>query len=200
MVLVFGVLLYVLQHRRLRGFFAYLGLTRAPWSSIRLAAVWGLVSVPIGIALSEGLLPLVLGDASAAWRESPNTTGNQLIATGAKGATLMIAALLKGGVQTALVEELLFRGIVAKRLIGRLGFRTGNVLQAFIFLSIHVMLFVAFAREHWISLTLILGPFPFVLGLLAGWLNHQARGSILPGWVLHGLANALTYLWAVSVR
>ena len=42
--------------------------------------------------------------------------------------------------QTGLSEEILFRGFLAKRLISRFGFATGNLLQGLVFGILHLSL------------------------------------------------------------
>jgi membrane protease YdiL (CAAX protease family) len=103
-------------------------------------------------------------------------------------AVLLTTALVK----TALAEEILFRGFIAKRLIAAWGLVVGNVTQAVLFGALHVGLFWIFTNSP-----LVLG-FVFlesVVGAaLAGYLNEcLAGGSIIPGWILHGMANVVSY-------
>ena len=104
---------------------------------------------------------------------------------------MAIAALFK----TAFAEELLFRGIIGKRLIAWKGFAVGNSLQALLFGLIHFSL-LALASAS-LGLVLLVVMATSALGFVAGWLNEsRGEGSILPGWSLHGSANLLAYFWA----
>lgn len=103
--------------------------------------------------------------------------------------TLLIIALFK----TSLAEEILFRGFIAKRLTNKLGFKIGNILQALIFGIIHLILFWGIAKTTIIPLIII-----FSLTTIAGWTigmvkEKYANGSIIPGWVGHGIGNVLAY-------
>lgn len=104
---------------------------------------------------------------------------------------LAVAALFK----TAFAEELLFRGIIGKRLIAWQGFAIGNSIQALLFGLIHFSL-LALANAS-LGVVLLVVMATSVLGFGAGWLNERhGGGSILPGWSLHGSANLLAYFWA----
>ena len=102
---------------------------------------------------------------------------------------LFIAAVFK----TSFTEELFFRGFLAKRLIAWLGFGVGNFIQALIFGIIHVLIFL------YMNAGIGFLIFMFLLSGLAGWLTayineKMANGSIIPGWIAHGLGNVLAYL------
>ncbi|MBD2701945.1 CPBP family intramembrane metalloprotease [Spirosoma sp. BT702] len=103
--------------------------------------------------------------------------------------TLLLIALIK----TSLSEEIFFRGFIAKRLIASLGFNVGNVAQAVIFGLVHLLLFWLIVKSS--PFTLV---FFFLFSGFAGWLigyikEKFANGSIIPGWMAHGLGNTLSY-------
>ena len=52
-------------------------------------------------------------------------------------ALLLVAALIHGALGTGFWEELLFRGVLARRLMAWLGFVPGNVLQGVLFTAMH---------------------------------------------------------------
>lgn len=96
--------------------------------------------------------------------------------------------------KTSLSEEIVFRGVLAKRLINWWGFQIGNLVQALIFAVIHLPLFfLPGAPEFQISLVALLIARIGLSGWLMGWINHRSGGSILPSWILHGSMNALFY-------
>lgn len=90
-------------------------------------------------------------------------------------------------VLTTAAEEVLFRGFLAGLLIERLGFATGNTVQAVLFLAPHALVLVV-APALWPIL-----PTQLVAGWLLGWLRHRS-GSIVPGWLAHAAANILAPL------
>ncbi|MGI8571895.1 MAG: CPBP family intramembrane glutamic endopeptidase [Solirubrobacteraceae bacterium] len=84
----------------------------------------------------------------------------------------------------ALAEEMFFRGFVAALLFTRLGFRTGNIVQALIFLAPHTLL-LSVSLSLWPLL-----PLQLIAGWVLGWLRYRS-GSIAPGWLAHALINLL---------
>jgi uncharacterized protein len=123
---------------------------------------------------------------------SPNSMTGKLRMLGLSGSTitiLLITALFK----TSLSEEILFRGFIAKRLINSLGFKNGNILQALIFGLLHLLLFVFLTKATVFSLTLIL-IFSSFAGWTIGYIKEKyANGSIIPGWLAHGIGNSISY-------
>jgi len=87
----------------------------------------------------------------------------------------------------ALAEEMLFRGWVAGWLFTRLGFRSGNTVQALIFLAPHTLLLLVNV-SFWPIL-----PLQLIAGWALGWLRKHS-GSIGPCWLAHALTNLLPAL------
>jgi len=101
---------------------------------------------------------------------------------------LFVIAVFK----TAFAEELFFRGFIAKRLISMTGYVRGNLLQATLFGIIHTALF-AFITTNPVFLLMIF-LIPSLGAYVSVYLNEKvADGSIIPGWISHGLANILAY-------
>ena len=122
---------------------------------------------------------------------APNTVIGRLRSLGFSGATVVLLGL-KALVQTSLSEEILFRGFVAKRLINWLGFTWGNLLQALLFGSVHLLLFIG--QEFSFPLAIGIVLFTGLGGWTSGFLNERVgNGSILPSWWMHGATNAITY-------
>lgn len=88
---------------------------------------------------------------------------------------------------TALHEELFFRGFLLKRLIKILGFKRANIIQSFIFALLHGLIFHSYVG----TITLILiALFTGIVALLMGKINElYSDGSILPSWIIHTLSN-----------
>ncbi|MDQ3049528.1 MAG: CPBP family intramembrane metalloprotease [Bacteroidota bacterium] len=188
-LIVFSVipfLFFLFKKDKSLTFFKYIGLYEPTRKSI-IYVIWtSLLFVIAGIGLTfidESIKQAVL---------SPNSVTGKLRLMGLNATSisiLLIIALFK----TSLAEEILFRGFIAKQLINKLGFITGNILQAAIFGIIHLLLFLALTNTTFIPLTFI-----FVFSSFAGWTigyikNKYANGSIIPGWIAHGLGNTISY-------
>jgi membrane protease YdiL (CAAX protease family) len=176
-------LFYLIAHRRLKGFFDYIGLHQPERRTMLYATVLS------AAFLLPTLLVLFFSPDFRAAATGSNTVIGQLRSYGFSGTTIVLVGL-KALVQTSFSEEILFRGFVAKRLIKGLGFGWGNLLQALIFGAVHLLLFTGQA----FSLGLAVG---FVLltglgGWISAFLNERVgNGSILPSWWMHGVANAI---------
>ena len=98
--------------------------------------------------------------------------------------TSFLLVWLREAVYVALGEEVFFRGFLGGWLVRRLGFASGNTIQAFLFLLPHLLLLLV-SRSLWPVIIVQL-----IAGWLLGLLRHRSN-SILPGWVAHSLTNAL---------
>jgi membrane protease YdiL (CAAX protease family) len=176
-------LIYLIAHRRAKGFFEYIGLHKPARRTMLYATALS------AAFLLPTLLVLLVSPYFRAAATAPNTVMGQLRFYGFSGTSVILVGI-KALVQTSFSEEILFRGFVAKRLIAWLGFGWGNLLQALIFGAVHLLLFTGQA----FSLPLAVG---FVLltgagGWISAYLNECiGNGSILPGWWMHGLANVV---------
>lgn len=107
----------------------------------------------------------------------------------------VVLALIYCGLKAGLSEEILFRGLIAKRLISKFGYKNGNIAQAFVFWFLHFLLVGAMTKS-WLSpmqLIVLLTIFP--ISLLFGFANENlGNGSIIPSWILHACMNFATFL------
>jgi membrane protease YdiL (CAAX protease family) len=108
------------------------------------------------------------------------------------GVRAITLAFLHGVVQTALAEELLFRGLIAGRLSRRLPPAWANLVQALIFLVPHFAILLI-APEVWVIL-----PVVFAGALVFGWIRIKS-GSIIGPWLMHASGN-VTMALMVAVR
>ena len=93
-------------------------------------------------------------------------------------------AFVRESIYVAFGEELFFRGLVGNWLMRHSGFWVGNAVQSLVFVAPHVLVLSA-GLELWpLRLAAV------VAGGFYGWLVYRA-GSILPGWVGHGVGIAL---------
>lgn len=176
-------LFYLIAHRRLKGFFDYIGLHRPKRRTMLYATV-----LSAAFLLPTLLISFFSPEFRAAATGS-NTVIGQLRSYGFSGTTIVLVGI-KALVQTSFSEEILFRGFVAKRLIKGLGFGWGNLLQALIFGAVHLLLFAGQTFSFGLAVGFVL------LTGLGGWISaflneRVGNGSILPGWWMHGVANAI---------
>jgi uncharacterized protein len=168
------------------GFKKYIGFYPAPSRAMWYALGCSLLFLFAGIMLifiDPGFKQIVL---------SPVSVTGKLRAMGF-GATSLITLLLMALFKTSLSEEILFRGFIAKRVIHALGFTIGNIIQALIFGLVHLLLIWKLVDTTTVGLLLI-----FTFSSLAGWTiglikEKHGRGSIIPGWLAHGLGNTISY-------
>lgn len=167
--------------RRRTGFRRWLGLHEAPIGSIVLGLIIGASAAAILLSV-----PAIRETAGG-----PGSVPRSALAQGnaASGyAALAVLALFK----TALAEELLFRGLIGKRLIARLGFGIGNSCQAALFGAVHLLVALSPLATAGVVATLV--AFTAATGFINGWLNEKrGGGSILPGWAAHAGANLIAY-------
>lgn len=188
-ILVFAAipfLVYVIRYRKVKGFLKYVGLKPSTKRANYLAVFASLLfAVPVLILI------LISDDIKTIMFDPESVTGKiREMGFGISSVfTLLMIALLK----TSFAEELLFRGFLAKRLIAVLGYSKGNVIQAVLFGIIHTILF-AMITSNAVFLMLIF-MIPSLGAYVSVYLNEKvADGSIIPGWISHGLANVLAYV------
>lgn len=111
------------------------------------------------------------------------------------GPIQIFSGLLYCFVQSGGAEEVLFRGLFARGLFRKFGFRLGNFIQAILFWLMHLLIFRLVTGE-WISWIQIYAfGMSFGLGLLLGFVNYRKNGvSIAPSWIIHGTINFVSFL------
>jgi len=182
-------LIFMIEKKTAKGFFNKIGLYRTNGFILLYSVAIGLVIGIIGIfmmRLFPSLNDMAVGKGTVpASIRQVNNVGEKIVLT-------IFIALIK----TALSEEILFRGGLAKWLIRKLGFLYGNLLQAVTFGVLHIAMFWASASG--VGFLLFSFALPATGGYLAAYFNERrANGSILPGWMIHGSGNLLSYGYLV---
>ncbi len=95
---------------------------------------------------------------------------------------LLVIFALRSGIG----EEILFRGFIAKRLIGWLGFRWGNPAQALVFASIHVSMSGPGSVADRVVRVLCAFAWGYAFGHV---MEKECDGSIVPGIAAHAAYN-----------
>jgi membrane protease YdiL (CAAX protease family) len=134
---------------------------------------------------SHDLKQMLMSESSPYWKILKNGLTAQAFLSGLIYCFIMASAS----------EEILFRGLFARRLFSSLGNLQGNIVQALIFWLMHLLI-LRLMTGQWISLLQLIGFFTsFGMGLLLGYANYRNNGqSIGPSWLLHGSANFTTFL------
>jgi membrane protease YdiL (CAAX protease family) len=180
-------LVYVIgkKKKKVKGFFEYIGLKKS-----NRKANWLALLIALLLAGPVILLSVFNPEFKAILTHPDSVTGNirELGFSAEAVLIVLITALLK----TGLSEEIFFRGFLAKRLIAGVGFQTGNMLQAVIFGIIHTLLFLTISKNPLFLFVIFL--FPALGAYFKVILNEKmADGSIVPGWIAHGVGNVLAY-------
>jgi membrane protease YdiL (CAAX protease family) len=187
-ILVFTLipfLVYLIQNRSVQGFLNYVGLKKSVNKANYLA---GLVSLLMTLPI---LFLVLMNPDFKEIMTDPNSLTGRFRQMGF-GMTSILTLVLVAVFKTALAEEILFRGFIAKRLISVTNYQTGNIIQAVIFGAIHSALFMTITNNI-LFLTMIF-LFPAAGSYLMVYLNEKsADGCIIPGWIAHGLANLISY-------
>lgn len=188
-ILVFTLIpfvVYLIRFRKRFSFLRFIGLYAAP-AKANLYAVGVSLFFLVGGVIA-GLLDPEFMEAM----RGPKTVIGKLRAAGWSMDT-MFTLFLMAGFKTAFSEEILFRGFIAKRLMSWLGYQTGNIIQALIFGLIHVLLFgllIGSGTGFLIFIFFLSGA----AGYLVGYIKEKiGNGSIIPGWIAHGLGNTISY-------
>ncbi|WP_339102043.1 CPBP family intramembrane glutamic endopeptidase [Candidatus Enterococcus clewellii] len=107
-----------------------------------------------------------------------------------------LSIILYAFVQTALSEEIFFRGFLAKRLIHTFNYRLGNFIQATLFGLTHFLMLITQNVHFW---TLIfVGIMTGVIGYILCYINEKlAGGSLFPSWIVHGITNVVSTLFII---
>ena len=110
------------------------------------------------------------------------------------GMKALPAIIIYAILNTALPEEIVFRGFLLKRISNRFGFAVGNAVQAVIFGLMHgIMFFSMVGVMKAVLITLFTG----IIAWLMGFANEKrADGSILPSWCIHSISNIFSGLCA----
>ena len=108
------------------------------------------------------------------------------------GISALPAILVYAIFNTALPEEMLFRGFILKRTANKTGFVEANIFQALIFGIIHGAMFFSLVGPVKAILIIL---FTGIIGWFMGFINEKiSGGSIIPSWIIHAIANIFSGL------
>ena len=111
-----------------------------------------------------------------------------------------IAGLSYAFLKTGGSEEVLFRGLLYKRLIQWFGMKVANITQSLLFTLVHNGIIYAAMPDAPLWLHVDIFVRVFVLSWVLGWyIERRDGGSLFMAWLCHGIINFLTFLsflWA----
>lgn len=185
-VLILAFFFYFVFRRKKNGFFNWIGLylpKNREWiiSSIVVFVVSTLVMVG----------PLILfqyfGHITSEMLYDESISGQGL------GISIVFIILLKAIIQTALSEEIFFRGLIGKGIASKFGYLVGNITQAVIFGLPHGLPFMIVYKAYSFGLTLFITA--GIVGYLQFWLNEKkANGSLIPSILMHSIMNTASFI------
>lgn len=173
-------ILWLLVAKRKQSFFAWIGIKTVKYDGkwwITVCAILIVTGLYIGLTIwMVRCLP-----------KGVTTAGSNFAG---KGGAAFPAVLAYGYIRTGLSEEIVFRGFLLKCLGEKIGYITGNTIQAIIFGMMHGIPFGVVT--HNILVAIVLTMLPGILGWFLGWMNEKrCDGSIIPSWLLHGTINVV---------
>lgn len=182
-IIIFAIIPFIwwiITARKKCSFANWIGLKKAEGGKKTALAI---VIVSCGFVLVGTFTLLVLKDVEMA---TSDFNGLGIIAVPA----IFVYAIFN----TALPEEILFRGFLLKRIANKFGFVIANIIQAVVFGLMHGVMF--FSHVGVIKAILII-CFTMVIAWFMGDINEKkANGSIVPSWTVHAMANIFSGICA----
>ena len=177
-------LLYMILNREKQGFLIWVGLFRPKnktwlkYEALILIIAILIMAGPIWIFINLGIISEDIL-YSLSFREK----GFSL--------ELLLIILIKGAVQTALSEEVFFRGFIGKRIAMRYGYLIGNLIQSILFGLPHGLPFILVYKSYLFGNILFLSA--SIVGFMQFYINEKkADGSILPSLIIHSTMNIIS--------
>ncbi len=185
---------WLVSLRRLSGqsFFKYLGIQSAKVQlDTKFLKIWSLLNV---FAILSTYLEFRFSSNFRQMLMNQSSPYAKILKNGFSFHTSSLA-LIYCFIMASGSEEILFRGLIARRLFSSVSFFKANLIQALIFWLMHFAI-VRLFTGNWISyIQLVAFVTSFGMGLVLGYVNFRENGkSILPSWILHGSANFFTFL------
>jgi len=167
---------YLIRERSLKGFIYSLGIYKP--GKMNLIVTFLTITAVYLITLSTNIMVIISGNSG---RSTVDTHDFSLIT--------MFLYILLYGIKTGIAEEIFFRGFIAKKLIKKLGFAKGNVVQAIMFALPHLV--ISGSASSIDIIVRIINA--FLLGYAFGYImDRKSNGSIMPVMISHILINMIS--------
>ena len=168
--------------RKKEGFFKWIGLKKVENGKENKTLLWVLLIT----LLFSGLAVFVLYSLKGIETATSEFAGLK--------ETAIPAILVYAIFNTALSEEILFRGFLLKTGGKKIGFAERNILQGLVFGVIHGMMFFSLVGT---VKAIIIVAFSGLIGMFMGFVDEKkAGGSIIPSWCIHAIANIFSGICA----
>ena len=161
-VLLFSLIpliFWLIFARRKQNFFKWIGIKKIEHEG----KWWG---TACAILIATGLYMGLTLFAIRFLPEGVTTAGSDFAG---KGFAAFPAVLAYGFIRTGLSEEIVFRGFLLKRFGEKVGFITGNIIQAILFGMMHGIPFGL--ATHNITVAILMTILPGAFGWFQGWMN-----------------------------
>lgn len=110
------------------------------------------------------------------------------------GTSAIPSIIIYAAFNTALPEELLFRGFLLKRLANKFGFNIANFTQALLFGLLHGVMFFSLVS---VAKVLLIVTLTGTIAWFMGYINEKySDGSIIPSWIIHTVSNLFSGICA----
>ena len=174
---------YLIREKSPKGFIYSLGIYK-PQKVNRLVIILTITTVYL-ITLSTNILVIISGNSG---RSNVDINQFSLI-------TIFLNLLLYG-MKTGIAEEIFFRGFIAKKLIEKLGYSKGNVVQAAVFALPHLV--ISGSSSSVDIIVRIINA--FLLGYTFGYImDRKSNGSIIPVMFFHIIINMISSLILLKI-
>lgn len=166
---------WLITSEKKESFFKWIGLKKIGKENKKSSIVGILVIALIYIIFSFTTLYLVKDIKTA----TSEFNGMGIIA--------LLPALVYAIFNTALPEEILFRGFLLKTLASKYDYMLANIVQSMMFGLLHgFMFFNVLGLIKAIIIVIFTGGVAFAMGYIN---EKKANGSILPSWFIHASSN-----------
>lgn len=185
-IILFGLIPFVwwvVTARKKENFFSWIGLKKTKALAKKNVILWIIAVIVLFTAVTFVSLFMLKGIEAAA------SEFNGL------GIKALVPALVYAFLNTALPEEILFRGFLLKRFSAKFGFVKANILQCTIFGFMHGAMFFSMAGPLKALFIIVLtGTVAYIIGFVN---EKKADGSIIPSWIIHGTTNLISAIIAM---
>lgn len=182
-IVLFSVIPFVwwlITARKKTGFFEWIGLKKPEDTKGKKTVLWIAATIGAFMLLSVYMLSSLKGVETA----TSDFAG--------KGIGALAGVLIYAMFNTALPEEILFRGFLLKRVSAKFGEMAGITVSSIAFGLMHGVMF--FNSVGAVKAVIII-VFTGAIGFFMGYINEKkAGGSILPSWCIHSAANIFSAL------
>ena len=169
-------IVYLFRNKTSKGFFKSVGLFIAACDKRKIACIYMVMYL-----ISFGAALFIARNGGSMTISTVNLKGN--------GILWNVLYFILYGLKTGVSEEIFCRGFIGRKLFDTLGFKKGNIVQAFIFGIIHIVNVSQLGVLQTVHRILN----AFVVGLVFGYvMEKEAKKSIVPGIIAHASYNALS--------